>query len=382
MSFLPLSNFENTEQWRVYNKIAWRLMPFLLLLYIISFLDRVNVGFAKLQMSADIGLSDAAYGIGAGIFFLGYCLCEIPSNLLLQRFGAKFWIARIMVVWGIISTAMLFVQTPWQFYGMRFLLGIAEAGFYPGIILYLTYWYPARLRSQICAIFFLGIALSGVIGGPLSGWIMNTFGGLYGLHGWQWLFLLEGAPAIIFGVVSYFYLDDGPAQAKWLAAGEKSLVVSELEDGEPAQACRWRRAQVQSCHQRRERLALGFRQLRAALRRLRRVLLDAADHQGSRCPRLPDERHCHLRSLCRGLCRHDPHRQALGSHRRTQMAHGGLRGAGGHRVGVEWRLRAAAHHLIARPVACHDRGAGRVGRHVGAAGDRSLPVPRPPPASP
>ena len=230
MSFLPLSNFENTEQWRVYNKIAWRLMPFLLLLYIISFLDRVNVGFAKLQMSADIGLSDAAYGIGAGIFFLGYCLCEIPSNLLLQRFGAKFWIARIMVVWGIISTAMLFVQTPWQFYGMRFLLGIAEAGFYPGIILYLTYWYPARLRSQICAIFFLGIALSGVIGGPLSGWIMNTFGGLYGLHGWQWLFLLEGTPAIIFGVVSYFYLDDSPAQAKWLAAGEKALVVSELEE--------------------------------------------------------------------------------------------------------------------------------------------------------
>ena len=173
MSFLPLSNFQNTEQWRVYNKIAWRLMPFLLLLYIISFLDRVNVGFAKLQMSTDIGLSDAAYGIGAGIFFLGYCLFEIPSNLLLHRFGAQFWIARIMIIWGIISTAMMFVQTPWQFYGMRFLLGIAEAGFFPGIILYLTYWYPARLRSQICAIFILGIALSGVIGGPLSGWIMN-----------------------------------------------------------------------------------------------------------------------------------------------------------------------------------------------------------------
>jgi len=230
MSFLPRINFDTTEQWRVYNKIAWRLMPFLLLLYIISFLDRVNVGFSKLQMSADIGLSDAAYGIGAGIFFLGYCLCEIPSNLLLQRYGAKFWIARIMVVWGVISTAMMFVQTPWQFYGMRFLLGVAEAGFYPGIILYLTYWYPARLRSQICAIFFLGIALSGVIGGPLSGWIMNTFSGVHGLAGWQWLFLLEGSPAIVFGVVSYLYLDDSPAKAKWLNGSEKALVVGELED--------------------------------------------------------------------------------------------------------------------------------------------------------
>ena len=151
MSFLPPATSRARSNGKSTTRSAWRLMPFLLLLYIISFLDRVNVGFAKLQMSADIGLSDAAYGIGAGIFFLGYCLCEIPSNLLLQRYGAKFWIARIMVVWGIISTAMMFVQTPWQFYGMRFLLGIAEAGFYPGIILYLTYWYPARLRSQICA---------------------------------------------------------------------------------------------------------------------------------------------------------------------------------------------------------------------------------------
>ena len=173
-------------------------MPFLLLLYIISFLDRVNVGFSKLQMSADIGLSDAAYGIGAGIFFLGYCLCEIPSNLLLQRYGAKFWIARIMVVWGVISTAMMFVQTPWQFYGMRFLLGVAEAGFYPGIILYLTYWYPARLRLDLRHL-LPWHRVSGVIGGPLSGWILNTFSGVHGLAGWQWLFLIEGSPAIVFG---------------------------------------------------------------------------------------------------------------------------------------------------------------------------------------
>lgn len=229
MNFLPQSNFGSKEEWRAYNKIAWRLMPFLLLLYIISFLDRVNVGFAKLQMSSAIGLGNAEYGFAAGVFFLGYCLCEIPSNLILQRVGAKFWIARIMVVWGVISTGMMFVQTPTQFYVMRFLLGVAEAGFYPGIILYLTYWYPVRLRSQICAIFFLGIGIAGVIGGPLSGWIMNTLSGLNGWAGWQWLFLLEGLPAVIFGAVTYFYLDDSPAKAKWLTPSEKLLVVNELD---------------------------------------------------------------------------------------------------------------------------------------------------------
>jgi D-galactonate transporter len=228
MNFIARSNFTNDQDSVVYNRIAMRLLPFLLLLYIISFLDRVNVGFAKLQMSADIGLGDAAYGLGAGIFFLGYCLCEIPSNLLLQRLGAKFWIARIMIVWGIISVGMMFVSSATSFYVMRFLLGVAEAGFYPGIILYLTYWFPARLRSQVCAFFFLGIALSGVIGGPLSGWIMQSLGGSYGLKGWQWLFLVEGTPAILLGMVTYWYLDNGPASADWLSAEEKRVVVSEL----------------------------------------------------------------------------------------------------------------------------------------------------------
>ena len=215
MQFLPRSNFQAGEEpeWLVYNKIALRLLPFLLVLYVISFLDRVNVGFAKLQMSVDIGLSDAAFGFGAGVFFLGYCVCEIPSNLALQRFGAKIWIARIMVVWGLVSAGLMFVTNETQFYVLRFLLGISEAGFYPGIILYLTYWFPERLRSQICAIFFLGIAFSGVIGGPLSGWIMQTFSGVYGLHGWQWLFLLEGLPAVFGGIVCFFYLQDGPAKA-------------------------------------------------------------------------------------------------------------------------------------------------------------------------
>lgn len=232
MQFLPRSNFQAGEEpeWLVYNKIALRLLPFLLVLYVISFLDRVNVGFAKLQMSVDIGLSDAAFGFGAGVFFLGYCVCEIPSNLALQRFGAKIWIARIMVVWGLVSVGLMFVTNETQFYVLRFLLGISEAGFYPGIILYLTYWFPERLRSQICAIFFLGIAFSGVIGGPLSGWIMQTFSGAYGLHGWQWLFLLEGLPAVFGGIVCFFYLQDGPAKAHWLTEGEKSLVIRQLAE--------------------------------------------------------------------------------------------------------------------------------------------------------
>ena len=230
MIYLPRSNFTvgQESEWRVYNKIAARLLPFLLMLYVISFLDRVNVGFAKLQMSVDIGLSDAAFGFGAGVFFLGYCVCEIPSNLALQWFGAKIWIARIMIVWGLVSAGLMFVTSEMQFYILRFLLGIAEAGFYPGIILYLTYWFPARLRSQICAIFFLGIAFSGVIGGPLSGWIMHTFSGAYGLHGWQWLFLVEGLPATVGGIAAFFYLQDGPAKARWLTDDERRIVVDEL----------------------------------------------------------------------------------------------------------------------------------------------------------
>ena len=233
-NFFSRSSFSSNSEATTYNRVAWRLIPFLLILYIISFLDRVNVGFAKLQMSADIGLSDAAFGLGAGIFFIGYAACEIPSNLLLQRFGARFWIARILVVWGIISVCFMFVTTPAQFLTLRFLLGIAEAGFYPGIVLYLTYWFPSKLRSQVCALFFIGIPIAGFIGGPLSGFIMKSMAGVYGLSGWQWLFLLEGAPAIIAGVVTYFYLSNGPRDAKWLTANERNIIVPALEAEEAA----------------------------------------------------------------------------------------------------------------------------------------------------
>lgn len=229
MNLLSRSTFESSRDWVLYNRVARRILPFLFFLYIISFLDRVNVGFAKLQMATDIGLSDTAFGFGAGVFFIGYCLCEIPSNLMLQRIGAKFWIARIMVVWGIVSCCMMFTHSPTSFYILRFLLGVSEAGFYPGIVLYLTYWFPGFARSQAMAYFNLGIALAGVLGSPLSGWIMQTFAGVWGLAGWQWLFLLEGSPAIIFGIVTYFYLDDGPGKVHWLSQEDNARLSSQLD---------------------------------------------------------------------------------------------------------------------------------------------------------
>ncbi|MEW6645062.1 MAG: MFS transporter [Pseudomonadota bacterium] len=230
--FFSRASFSSDDEAAAYNRVAWKLIPFLLVLYIISFLDRVNVGFAKLQMSADIGLSDAVFGLGAGIFFIGYAACEIPSNILLQRYGARFWISRILVVWGVISVSFMFVTTPAQFLTLRFLLGIAEAGFYPGIVLYLTYWFPGKLRSQVCALFFVGIPIAGFIGGPLSGFIMKQMAGVSGLAGWQWLFLLEGVPAVIGGIITYFYLSNGPKDAKWLTTGERNIVVPALEADE------------------------------------------------------------------------------------------------------------------------------------------------------
>jgi D-galactonate transporter len=211
-----------------YAKVGWRLIPFLMLLYFVAYLDRVNVGFAQLQMKSDLGFSDAVYGFGAGIFFLGYFLFEVPSNLVLHRVGARIWIARIMITWGIISALTMFIRTPTMFYVARFLLGLAEAGFFPGIILYLTYWYPAEKRSQMTAWFMSAVALSGLIGGPVSGWILHSFHGHSGLAGWQWLFVLEGLPAIVLGVVVLFFLDNGIAQAKWLSEAEKKLLQDRI----------------------------------------------------------------------------------------------------------------------------------------------------------
>lgn len=219
---------ESSFEARTYAKVDWRLIPFLFLCYILAYLDRVNVGFAKLQMLTDLGLSEAAFATGAGIFFLGYFVFEVPSNLLLQRFGARTWIARIMISWGIISSAMMFVRSEWSFYAMRLLLGFAEAGFFPGIIFYLTLWYPSRLRSTRTALFVSAIAISGVLGNPISGLIMDQLSGTAGLAGWQWLFLAEGIPSIVVGIGVFFYLDSSIAEAKWLTADEKALLARNL----------------------------------------------------------------------------------------------------------------------------------------------------------
>ena len=214
---------------RTYAKVDRRLLPFLFLCYILAYLDRVNVGFAKLQMLQDLSLSDVAFGTGAGIFFAGYFLFEVPSNLLLKKFGARTWIARIMVSWGILSSAMMWVKSEWAFYGVRFLLGVAEAGFFPGIIFYLTLWYPSSLRSTRTAWFVSAIAVSGVLGSPVSGLIMDGLSGVLGLAGWQWLFLAEGLPSMLVGIWVWFYLDSGIAQAKWLGTEEKALLVRNLD---------------------------------------------------------------------------------------------------------------------------------------------------------
>lgn len=212
-----------------YRKVSWRLLPLLLVCYLVAYLDRVNVGFAKLQMAQSLHLSDAVYGLGAGIFFLGYFLFEIPSNLILHRVGARLWIARIMVSWGVISILTMFVTTPAMFYAMRFLLGLAEAGFFPGIILYLTYWYPAHRRGRMTTWFMTAVALSGVVGGPVSGYILKTFDGANGWQGWQWLFLLEGLPSVLAGVVVFFLLDDRVSSAAWLSAEEKQLLARNID---------------------------------------------------------------------------------------------------------------------------------------------------------
>ncbi len=209
----------------LYAKVTWRLIPFLFACYVAAYLDRVNVGFAKLQMLKDLGFSETVYGLGAGIFFIGYFVFEVPSNIILHRVGARVWIARIMLTWAVLSAAMAFVTTPAVFYALRFLLGLAEAGLFPGVILYLTYWYPAERRGKMIALFMTGIPIAGVVGGPLSGWILQAMAGVNGYAGWQWLFLIEALPSVAMGVAVLFYLDDRIEGARWLSAAEKSLLA-------------------------------------------------------------------------------------------------------------------------------------------------------------
>ena len=231
MPITPLADVMSEDS--VYNKVAWRIIPLLFVSYIAAYLDRVNVSFAKLQMQSDVpSISDTAFGVGAGIFFIGYFIFEVPSNILLEKVGARLWIARIMVTWGVISSAMMFVNSPWTFYGLRLLLGFAEAGFFPGIILYLTYWFPSRQRGRAVALFMLAIALTGVIGAPLSGWILRAFDGFAGLKGWQMLFLLQGIPSILLGICIPFLLPNGVQSARWLNEEEKRILEEKLKSEE------------------------------------------------------------------------------------------------------------------------------------------------------
>ncbi|MFP0968908.1 MFS transporter [Acinetobacter baumannii] len=222
------SEVDTTIRKSAYRKIAFRLMPFLMLCYFCAYLDRVNVGFAKLQMMSDLQFSEAVYGLGAGIFFIGYFLCEVPSNIVLHKVGARRWVARIMITWGILSGCFAFVQTEWQFYTLRFLLGVAEAGLAPGLLLYLTYWFQSYRRARMTVLWFIAIPISGMIGGPLSGLIMDRMSGVHGWFGWQWMFVIEAIPTVIVGLLVLAVLKDSVQDANWLTQDEKNLVKQEL----------------------------------------------------------------------------------------------------------------------------------------------------------
>jgi MFS transporter, ACS family, tartrate transporter len=221
----------------LYRRLRWRLVPYLLLLYVIAWFDRVNISFAALQMNADLGFSSAVYGFGAGIFFAGYALFEVPSNLILARVGARRWISRIMITWGLISVAMMFVEGKWSFYALRFALGVAEAGFLPGILYYLSQWFPKAERARAVSWFMIGIPLATVFGGPIAGMLLGL-DGWHGLQGWQWLFVLEGLPAVIFGVVTWIWLPDTPRDVRWLSAAEQKHVMRRVEEENAATLAR------------------------------------------------------------------------------------------------------------------------------------------------
>ena len=221
-----------TLEERAFRKATRRLIPFLFLIYVVAYLDRVNVSFAQLQLEEDLGFSDTIFGIGAGIFSLGYVIFGVPSNLALERFGARRWLAGIMIVWGVISAAMMFIDGAASFYVLRFLLGAAEAGFFPGIILFLTWWFPERERTRVIALFLTAVSAAYVVGGPLSGGLLELDGFL-GLDGWQWLFLVEGIPAVVLGVVTLRYLDERPRDAEWLEAEEREFLAREVERERP-----------------------------------------------------------------------------------------------------------------------------------------------------
>jgi sugar phosphate permease len=228
LSEKPSDAVSKTAQDALYRKVTWRIIPLLFCCFVMAYLDRINIGFAQLQMKDSLGFSAAVYGVGASIFFVGYLLFEVPSNLLLKRIGTRKTLLRIMFCWGIVSAGTMLVTTPMQFYVLRFLLGVFEAGFFPGIVYYLTLWYPPSRRAFVMAIFLTATLFAGIIGGPLSGLIMSSMNGVNGWAGWQWMFLLQGLPSSVLGVVAYLYLSDSPITADWLTDREKSLIDADL----------------------------------------------------------------------------------------------------------------------------------------------------------
>lgn len=224
---MPLDS--SAEENRVLNKVLCRLVPYMMVLYWFNYLDRVNISVAKLRMNDDLGFNDAIFGTGMAIFYIGYFFFEVPSNIMLEKLGARVWIARIMISWGIVSALFMFVENKWGFYALRILLGITEAGYFPGMLLFLTYWFPARQRAKVGAIFMTSIALACAVGLPLSGWIMDSMNGVAGIKGWQWLFLLEGMATVALGISVYFVLTDRPAQALWLNEDERKWLSEHID---------------------------------------------------------------------------------------------------------------------------------------------------------
>ncbi|MFP3515390.1 MFS transporter [Pseudomonas sp. SIMBA_077] len=212
----------------LYRKVNWRIIPLFIVCFLFAYLDRVNISFAKLQMQSDLGFSETVYGLGASLFFVGYFLFEVPSNVLLHKIGARVWIARIMVTWGITSACMMFVHNEFWFYTLRFLIGVMEAGFVPGVLYYFTQWYPGNRRARVNAYFKSSICLCGIVGGPLAGFILGHFDGVYGLAGWKWLFLLEGLPSVVLGLVVLWLLSDKIEDAPWLSAEEKKVMLARM----------------------------------------------------------------------------------------------------------------------------------------------------------
>ena len=318
----PAHDASGVDESAIYRKVTRRLLPFLVACYVVAYLDRVNVGFAKLQMLGDLGFSETVYGFGAGVFFLGYFVFEVPSNVILHRVGARVWIARIMITWGLVSGAFVFVGSPAQFYVMRFLLGLAEAGFFPGVILYFTYWYPAARRAQIIATFMAAIPLSGVFGGPLSGWIMEALAGRHGLTGWQWMFLVEAVARA----------RDGRGRAVLSRQRHPGLDVADAAGEGPARATRRRgrgarrRALVDSRRvRRRSRVVDGPHLLLLRGRPVRADVLDADADQGRRRRGSAANRLLHGHPLRRRRARDDGDRSKRGPASRTPLAPGASR---------------------------------------------------------